>query len=236
MIIGAIIIIILLALACAINFYLWLGIRYLSIKIGIPEFYKFFINFRNTCIQKVQKNYAKFMEKILNNIWKSTIICITAILIFIASIGLVISKQVPFENFPDKNVTNFTIKIELPSGIVLSETRKLMEPVAGVLREYFKPLKNGDVMLKNFVCQVGSSTKENILTVDVNLTDTTDRKTTSYQLIPVVQKKIKSVIPNYAKLEVGQEQSGPPGPDAAIEIRLYGTDFVHLKKMAEIQV
>ena len=74
--------------------------------------------------------------------------------------------------------------------------------------------------------------KTNILGVTINLTDKASRETTSYEIIPIIQKKLEKVVPSYIEFQIQEEKGGPP-TGAPIEIRLSGNNLERLEKMTD---
>ncbi len=197
-------------------------------------------------LQKIQNWYGNFMGKILAKKWSIILTILISIVAFLASFGLVITKQVPIEVFPTTDNTFFTADFKFPEGTNLDETKKLMEPLTKKLREFLGPQKNGEVWLKNFVFTVGASqaigratsgnagnsAKENILGLTVNLTPTESREIKSYEIRPIIEKELKKVIPAHVEATFTDIAKGPP-VGAKLEIRLFGDEFEHLEKLAK---
>ncbi len=196
-------------------------------------------------LQKVQDWYGRKMEEILASSKKIGMVILSSFLVFFFSVWLVASNRVPVEVFPESDFTFFTAKIELPLGTKLEETRKLVDPVGEVLKQYFKPQENGDVYLKNFVFTVGKASdinqdpgavsnrpQENVLGITINLTEKEDREIKSYEIMPILRNEVEKVVPGYAEVRFSGVEGGPP-TGSPIEIRLMGDDLNHLAQMTE---
>jgi len=183
--------------------------------------------------------YQKKMKVVLRN-GKNTLGILTlAVIAFIASFSLVATNRVPVEVFPDVDIPFFSLKLELPEGSQLTETRQFVEPVAEVLRQYFTPREDGGVWLENFVITVGRESDQtqqeltsgqdskNIMGITINLTEDDERSERSYEIIPILHAAVKDVLPPYVELTSQEMAAGPPS-GAPIEIRLTGDDFSQL--------
>ena len=199
-------------------------------------------------LKKAQNWYQKKMQKILSSKKKIFSVIFLSLSFFSFATFLVINKNVVTEVFPSSDQNFFTAKFELPSGANLDETRKLIEPISAELRKFFEPQKNGEIFLKNFIFTVGRASdltsnrggginfsKENILGLAINLTDKENRKTRSFEILPIIQKKIEKILPKFVETEFSELSSGPPS-GAEIEVRVQGKNFSRLEKIsAEIK-
>ncbi|MCF7812498.1 efflux RND transporter permease subunit [Candidatus Gracilibacteria bacterium] len=196
-------------------------------------------------LKKAQRWYGEKMKAILASKGKLALTLAIALGFFLASVGLVVTGRVPIEVFPSSDQTFFAAKAELPVGTKLEETRKLVDPIEEVLRQYFAPQENGDVFLKNFVFTVGRASdavsnfdgpgnmpEENVLGITINLTDKEEREMRSFEIVPIIQKELRSVIPSHVEFRFVEEEGGPP-TGAPIEVRLMGQDLEHLENMAD---
>jgi multidrug efflux pump subunit AcrB len=198
----------------------------------------------NTGLKKVQDWYERTMKKILAK--RSRMIAVLGIsfAVFAFSFSLVATNRVPVEVFPSSDFTFFNANFEYPEGTDLGDTRELVEPVAEQLRVFFEPRENGEVWLKNFVFTVGSkqefqqgegstgTPQENILGLTINLTEKIDRETKSYDIMPIIQKSIESVVPSHVEAEFTEIKGGPP-TGAAVEVRIMGDDMEHIVELSE---
>ncbi len=194
---------------------------------------------------RVQAFYERTMRKILAKRSRMIAVLAIAFTVFGFSFSLVATNRVPIEVFPSSDFTFFNANFEFPEGTDLKETRTLIEPIGEKLRPFFEPRENGEVWLKNFVFTAGSkqefqrgegstgTPQENFLGLTVNLTEKDDRETKSYDIMPVIQKEIETIIPPHVEIEFTEIKSGPP-TGAAVDIRLMGDDMGHIIEMSEI--
>lgn len=196
-------------------------------------------------LHAVQTWYGVKMENILATRKKSLSILAISFGCLVFGLSLVVTRQVLIEVFPGADQVFFTAKIELPIGTGMEETRKLLPALEKAVSPYFKKQESGDVWLKNVVFTVGKTSdavtnrdemmnlpEEHVLGITVNLTNRTERKTKSYEIMPQVIEDFKKNIPAHATLEVSEVRDGPP-TGAPIEIRLMGDDMSHLEDLAD---
>jgi multidrug efflux pump len=195
-------------------------------------------------LKKVQAWYERTMRKILAKRSRMIAVLVIAFATFGFSLSLVMTNQVPVEVFPSSDFTFFNANFEFPEGTDLKETRELVEPVAEQLRTFFPPQENGEVWLKSFVFTVGAEQsfqghgggsgmpQENFLGLTINLTEKEDRETKSYDIMPIIQQKIKAIVPPHVEAEFTEVKGGPP-TGAALGVRLLGEDMDHLIELSE---
>lgn len=188
--------------------------------------------------------YGEKMRVILSSLKKVWMVLGLSAVVFLFSISLLVTKKVPVEVFPSSDQVLFTAKAELPEGTELSETKKLIDPIEGVLRRYFEPQENGDVFLKNFIFTVGKSSdavrqpgesgqaEENVLGITLNLTDKDSRQMKSYEIVPLLRKELEKVIPPFAEFEFSELVAGPP-TGAPVEVRLIGQNLERLERLID---
>ncbi len=196
-------------------------------------------------LRKIQAWYDRTMTGILARKWKVFGVLGASFVIFLLSFGLVLTKQVPVEVFPSTDFTFFTAEFEFPKGTNLSETRKLIDPLSQELQKFFEPhsLKEDgekEVWLKNFVFTAGISqdtnenniAEESILGLTINLTDEDLRNAKSYEIMPIMEKELKKIIPAHVETTFSEMKAGPP-TGAALEVRIEGDDINHIKVLSD---
>ena len=211
------------------------------------KFYAFFrpkIQETRGAVKALQDWYMARMHSILKSKTNIAFVLLMSFVVFLASTSLVITNRVPVEVFPSSDATFFAFKIELPTGSQLSETRQFIEPVSDVLREYFVPRENGETWVTNYVITVGresdqtqmlttgSQSTKHIMGVTVNLTDSDERSTPSYDIAPIIAAEIEPLLPDYVEFQYQEAQSGPSS-GSAIEVRIAGDDTEHVEILTE---
>lgn len=194
-------------------------------------------------LKKIQDWYVRNMQKLLAKkryIFGSLGI---AFLALFASLGLVISNQVPVEVFPSSDMAFFTADFEFPTGTDISETRKLIEPISEKLRPFLGVQEDGDVWIDSFVFTAGKSqaygkrggtttSESHVLGLAIYLENKDDREIKSYDVLPFVRDAVIPVVPKHVEATFSELQAGPPTGDAALAVRLTGSDYNHLEQLS----
>ncbi len=200
---------------------------------------------KNTQLKKIQNWYESTMRSILNSRMNIINVCVLTTLFFLFSIGLVVSRQVPIEVFPESDSVVFGIQVEYPEGTPLDQTKDIIPAIENVLHPYMESTENRSAWIKSFIFTAGqpsssirggingmSLSQSNILGVTVNLTDKASRETPSYEIVSIIEKEFQPIIPSHAELKLQQEQGGPP-TGAPIEILILGPDMDRLELLSQ---
>lgn len=200
-------------------------------------------NVQRKGLSTVQNWYERNMKKLLA---KNKNVFGTLGLAFVAlffSLGLVASKQVPVEVFPSSDMPFFTADFEFPTGTDLSETRKLIEPIAEKIRPFLGIQGDGDVWLDSVVFTAGKSQawghhgasslpETHVLGLSVYLSNKDDREIKSYEIQPLIEKEVLSIVPPHVEATFAELKAGPPTGEAALSIRLIGPDYDNLELLS----
>ena len=194
---------------------------------------------------KAQCWYNEKMREIFASGKKMALTMLATFGLFAFSLWLVGTSRVPTEVFPEDDHTFFTAKVELPLGVQLADTRALVEPISEALRPFLVSQGNGDLLLSNFVFTVGKASdvirhrgevsagnEENVLGIAFRLTDESERKMRSYEIMPMLERRLKEVLPPQAEVRFSGLEAGPPS-GSPIEVRVMGNDLRHLNLLAE---
>lgn len=188
--------------------------------------------------EKIGSIFQRIMTTILTSRLARFLVIFLSIIAFILSSLLPITGKLKVEMFPKTDQTYFTISIEAPTGLVLKETKKIVEKVE---KELYKISE-----IDNFVSQIGTNqglgltknsnfinqelTNSNLATITVNLKDKSLRERQSIEIAAEIREKLQNF--TEAKLTVEELEEGPPSEDP-ITIRLTGTDIEILKKISK---
>ncbi|MCB5259954.1 MAG: efflux RND transporter permease subunit [Candidatus Cloacimonetes bacterium] len=133
--------------------------------------------------------YLRFMRFVLRNKGTSIGILVVSVLMLFASFLLV--PGLGFELMPAMDQGNVTVSVELPEGVSLDETAKVVEEVNQ------RVSKHNEV--EHVVSNIGSqgfiNTASNVASTDVKLVDADDRSLTTLDMVGVITKDLAD-IPN----------------------------------------
>jgi len=146
-------------------------------------------------------------------------------LIFVVSVGLVVTGVIPVQLFPEVDIDTFFVQVELPAGSTLEQTQAI---TGRVEQELF-----GFPEIKNFVTNIGvalntgdgevrGGESENTAQIVVNLLAEDERERSSIELAKELRETVSGI--RGADIEV-QELSGGPPTGAPVEIRVVGDDL-----------
>ena len=191
----------------------------------------------------VQAWYVRNMKKLLQKKRYIGGALGLAFLALFASLGLVISNQVPVEVFPSSDMPFFTADFEFPTGTDISETRKLIEPISEKLRPFLGVQEDGDIWIDSFVFTAGksqdynkrggaSTSESHVLGLAIYLENKDNREIKSYDILPLVRDAVMPIIPKYVEGTFSELKAGPSTGEAALAIRLTGSDYNHLEQLS----
>ncbi len=181
---------------------------------------------------KISSRYFEFLPKLIGQKKNRVKVIWLTIILFAFSLSLPISGILNVESFGKTDSDNFSIRVELPEGTLISKTDEITQKVEAIVL--------GEKEVTNFVTSIGSSSgssvssgnnQENRAYVRVNITDKEDRKEKSYDITARIRKQINKEITE-ADVTINEESSGPPG-GSPIELRVVGDDLVTLNELAE---
>ncbi|MFA6305857.1 MAG: efflux RND transporter permease subunit [Candidatus Gracilibacteria bacterium] len=185
------------------------------------------------------EKFYKWLKEIFAKKSKRILTMLTIISAFALSIALPISGILKVEMFPPTDQTYFTIAIEAPKGLIVSETEKIVKDI----EEYLYKIPE----VENFVTQIGTTqsialtedtkfmgqgslTESNIANITVNLAEKDKREKESFMIAETAREHFK----NYqkAKINVNEIKEGPPSEDP-ITVRITGKDLEKLKEISK---
>jgi len=185
--------------------------------------------------------YLEKIRIVLNSKVKSRTWVFGMIIAFALSMMLPISGLLKIQMFPKVDMGYFTVNIELPAGASFEDTTKVAEKV-GTMIETLPELDNFIII----VGQAGSASSSrikaggnasnnasNLANITVNLTSKDTRDLKSYEIAPILRKKIQTI--TEAKVELRELAAGPPS-GAPVEVRIKGDDIDLLNATANIVI
>ncbi len=171
-----------------------------------------------------ENGYAKVLQVVLRNRWRSALVVVIAVLLFVAS--LPIAGRVGFEFIPTLDEGNISIEVELPEGYRLEETAELIYTVEERIKAH------GEV--KHMVSTLGKlsdvNTGTNTALIRIKLVDAAERIRSSNDMANLFIQDLAD-IPN-AKIRV-TALSSAGGGGAGIDFFLMGQDVDVLERIKE---
>lgn len=175
----------------------------------------------DSAFQAIERLYQRFLELILANKLRSSLVVILTIIIFIFS--LPIGGKVGFEFFPMLDEGNISIEVELPEGYRLEETAELVRTIEERIKKYSE--------VKHLVATLGKlsgiDAGTNMAMIDIKLVDAEDRELSSNEVANDFIQEV-SDIPN-AKIRVAA-LSSVGGSGSPIEFSLLGQDVGQMER------
>lgn len=228
-----------IAVIAVLLFSLFVGMWVLP-SLAIP-FYTFFKpkpKAPSKVLVFVQKWYEEFMGKVLRKPGiRFFSILLLSIATLIGSVSLLIGGKIPVEVFPAEDQTFFDIKIELPEGSSLAETKAFKPTVESILNPYFEPQgENQERVLKNYALVAGEQdaggTFSNIMNIKVGLTEKDARELTSIEMATDVRLALEQALPVFAEVTIEEQRGGPP-TGAAVDIKIVGDDLERMETLVD---
>lgn len=235
-------------LISALFISLWLLPNYAEMFFTIfpPKAHK-----ESATLRKVKIWYGKLMFKILSSSKKLWLTISIALAVFISSLVIVATGQIPVEVFPGGDESYFNVDFEFPEGTSLEETKKIMPAITKALQPYMdidrKPSQNPKkeaTQYKNTIDSLvftagasqavggGSQDKTSMLGLTVNLVDEDTRSVASFDIVEKIRPIIESSVPSFVTTDIVELRGGPP-TGAAVAVRLTGNNLARLEIFAE---
>ena len=180
---------------------------------------------------RLRKKYRSVIVDFLKSRKQKVKLVISLVILFFASLGLLIGGIVPVELFPKIDVDFTYVDIKMPIGTELQETEKGVAQVEDQL--YQNP------NIKNFVTTIGQSSSigsfdpgssnEHVASISVNLKDSDNREKKSFDVVEDIREQIKVI--NAGDIIIKELTSGPP-TGAPVEARITGDDLMILDQVA----
>ncbi len=182
-------------------------------KFGL-RFDRFFDKFSNL--------YICFMRFVLHNKGTSIGILVISILMLFASFLLV--PGLGFELMPAMDQGNVSVNIELPEGVSLDETAKVVE----VVNERASKHKEVEHVVSNIGSQGFINTASNVASTDIKLVDADERSLTTLDMVGVIIQDLAD-IPNAIIKVSDQSNMGMGG--SGISFYIQGQDQEVLEQL-----
>ena len=165
---------------------------------------------------RIEDKYRGALAFILGDKKRSALIVVSAVVVFIASLGL--AGRVGFEFVPPMDEGDILIEVELPLGASLDETALLLRDVEDRVKQHDE--------VKHLITTVGKLSELDIGTnmgrMDIKLVDVADRRVSTDGIVGVLIREL-SDIPN-ARIRVAVLSSIGAGTGAPVTFNLMGQD------------
>lgn len=177
--------------------------------------------------------YEKYFRKyILDKKWRRRVI-LSVVLLFIFSVGLVVTGVIRSEFFPVSDEDYVYVDIKAPVGTRLSETDAYVRLVEEKLLGY-EDIENFSTIVGRPSANGGSfvsgNSSSNIGSITITLKEKGERSMKSYEFTDKVRKDLSAIESPGLKIEVTSLAGGPPA-GSAFEGRILGDDFDVLTKI-----
>jgi HAE1 family hydrophobic/amphiphilic exporter-1 len=174
--------------------------------------------------------YEKYLRYFVVNRKRRIILLISVFLIFMGSLGLVVTGVVKSEFFPVSDSDFTYVDIRTPIGSTLDLTDNVTKQVEEKLLKY-KEIANFSTIIgsPSPMNKSGGSGASNVASITMTLKDKSDRKLKSFEFANVLRKDLAGI--NGGIITVATPSNGPPG-GAAFEARIRGNDLGKLTNIA----
>ena len=179
----------------------------------------------------LRKKYRSVIVDFLKSRKRKVKLVISLVILFFASMGLLVFGVVPVELFPKIDVDFVYVDIKMPIGTELKETEKVVAQVEDKL--YQNP------SIKNFATTIGQSSSigsfdagssnEHLANISVNLKDIEYRDKKSFEVVEEMRETFESI--NAGEVTIKELSGGPP-TGSPIEARITGDDLLVLDQVA----
>ena len=188
----------------------------------------------NKFIDLISRGYGKLINWCIGH---RTIVVITSIVIFVATLGL-IAPNVKTEFMPKSDDGRITIQLELPAGTGQSVTRSLAHEIHGKFVEAVPEIVNCSFALGQADTDNAFASMQNngthVVSYNINVGSMEDRVRSTAEIADVV-RGILADYPEFKKIKV-TEGGGGMGGASTVDIEIYGYDFETTDRVAkEIQ-
>lgn len=180
---------------------------------------KFGLKF-DALFDKFARLYKRFLGAVLKSKKRSFGIMVIAVLVLLGSFALF--PLVGIEMFPNVDMGNLSVSVELPQGYNLEETGKILTEINNRVGKH----KEIEHIITNLGTQGMLDTGVNLASADLKLVDSKQRKRSSTQMMAILNKELAD-IPN-ATIKVSAPM-GIGGKGAPIEFYLQGQDNQRLE-------
>ena len=183
-------------------------------------------------LDKFDEGYGKLLEKVVAN---KTVTIIACMGFFVASVFLM--KFVGTEFFPSQDDGRLGVKLEMPVGTRIEETRKVTSYIDSLWRAKYPEIKvlnytQGSASSDNTFASL-SDNGPHIISMNIALVDIDERERRIFEIADGMRADLEQ-IPELKKREVnigGGRGSGMAG-QSVIDFEIYGYDFEETDSVA----
>lgn len=196
---------------------------------------KFFVKFYSPierALDKFDEGYGKLLEKVVANKTVTIIVCMG---FFVASVFLM--KFVGTEFFPSQDDGRLGVKLEMPVGTRIEETRKVTSYIDSLWRAKYPEIKvlnytQGSASSDNTFASL-SDNGPHIVSMNISLVDIDERERRIFEIADGMRADLEK-IPELKKREVniGGGRGSGMGGQSVIDFEIYGYDFEETDSVA----
>ena len=196
---------------------------------------KFFVKFYSPierALDKFDEGYGKLLEKVVAN---KTVTIIACLGFFVASVFLM--KFVGTEFFPSQDDGRLGVKLEMPVGTRIEETRKVTSYIDSLWRAKYPEIKvlnytQGSASSDNTFASL-SDNGPHIISMNISLVDIDERERRIFEIADGMRADLEQ-IPELKKREVniGGGRGSGMGGQSVIDFEIYGYDFEETDSVA----
>lgn len=196
---------------------------------------KFFVKFYSPierALDKFDEAYGKLLEKVVAN---KTVTIVACMGFFVASVFLM--KFVGTEFFPSQDDGRLGVKLEMPVGTRIEETRKVTSYIDSLWRAKYPEIKvlnytQGSASSDNTFASL-SDNGPHIVSMNISLVDIDKRDRRIFEIADGMRADLEK-IPELKKREVniGGGRGSGMGGQSVIDFEIYGYDFEETDSVA----
>ncbi|MBQ2440183.1 MAG: efflux RND transporter permease subunit [Muribaculaceae bacterium] len=196
---------------------------------------KFFVKFYGPierALDKFDEGYGKLLEKVVANKTVTIVVCMG---FFVASVFLM--KFVGTEFFPSQDDGRLGVKLEMPVGTRIEETRKVTSYIDSLWRAKYPEIKvlnytQGSASSDNTFASL-SDNGPHIVSMNISLVDIDKRDRRIFEIADGMRADLEK-IPELKKREVniGGGRGSGMGGQSVIDFEIYGYDFEETDSVA----
>lgn len=173
---------------------------------------------RDVTPEWIKHGYRRIVAPFLESQKKRAGLAVAVILLMLISICLALFRLVPLKILPFDNKDEFQIVIDMPEGTTLETTDRVVKAFETYLQKVAE--------VTNFVCYVGTASPMdfnglvrhyylrdggNVADIRVNLTDKTERKDQSHEIVLRLRKDLEEIAERLdANIKIVESPPGPP--------------------------
>ena len=183
-------------------------------------------------LDKFDEGYGKLLEKVVAN---KTVTIIACMGFFVASVFLM--KFVGTEFFPSQDDGRLGVKLEMPVGTRIEETRKVTSYIDSLWRAKYPEIKvlnytQGSASSDNTFASL-SDNGPHIISMNISLVDVDKRERRIFEIADGMRADLEQ-IPELKKREVniGGGRGSGMGGQSVIDFEIYGYDFEETDSVA----